>query len=173
MVESNLRGISFMVVAVATLSLMDAGVKWLVLHDISVIQIIAIRGWIIATFMLILAISRYNIMILRTSKIKHHLVRGAIGFTAPMMFFASLKFMSLATATAISFTGIFFMTGGSAWLMSEPVGKHRWFAVAVGFTGVLVIVRPGTELFSLVSLLPMGGAAAYAMMMLWLSLIHI
>ncbi len=156
-----------MVVAVAVLSLMDAGVKWLVLHDITVIQIIAIRGWLIALFMLLLAAKRYDLMILRTTKIKQHLIRGLIGFLAPMMFFAALKFMSLANATAIAFSGIFFMTAGSSWLMSEPVGKHRWLAVVVGFFGVLVIVRPGTELFTVVSLLPIGGAAAYALMMLW------
>lgn len=167
MAESNLRGIAFMVMAVAVLSLMDAGVKWLVLRDIPVIQIIALRGWLIVVFLLLLAVVRYNISILRTAKIKQHIVRSMIGFVAPMMFFASLKFMSLATATAVSFSGIFFMTAGSAWLMSEPVGKHRWFAVFVGFTGVLVMVRPGSELFSIVSLLPVVAAAGYAMMILW------
>lgn len=167
MVDSNLRGIAFMALAVAVLSVMDAGMKWLILHDIPVIQIIAIRGWLIVVFMLLLAAVRYDITILRTAKLKQHIIRSVLGFAAPMMFFTSLKFMSLATATAVSFSGIFFMTAGSAWLMSEPVGRHRWLAVVVGFMGVLVIVRPGTDFFSPVALLPAGGAAAYAMMMLW------
>lgn len=156
-----------MLAAMATLSTMDAGVKWLLLRDIPVFQVIAVRGWIITTAMLLLIAIKYDLLILRTAKLRQHLLRAATGFLAPLLFFLSLKYLPLADATAIFFCGIFFMTAGSAWLLSESVGKHRWIAVFVGFVGVLLIARPGVGVFQPASLLPVAGAASYALLMLW------
>ncbi|MCB1756518.1 MAG: DMT family transporter [Gammaproteobacteria bacterium] len=153
--------------AMAVLSSMDAGVKWLLLRDIPVVQVIALRGWIVTSTMLLMIAVKYDLMILRTGKLRQHLLRAAMGFFAPLSFFLSLKYLPLADATAIFFCGIFFMTAGSAWMFAEPVGKHRWLAVFIGFMGVLLIVRPGAGVFHPASLLLIVGAASYALMMLW------
>ncbi len=156
-----------MLLAMATLSIMDAGIKWLVLRDIPVMQIIAIRGWLITIALLIYVIWRFDLKILHTTKLKQHIVRAGLGVFAPLLFFYSLRFLPLADATAIFFCGIFFMTAGSAWILNEPVGWHRWTAVIVGFIGVLIIIRPGAEVFQSASILPVISAASYATMLLW------
>ncbi len=165
--QSNLNGIILMLTAMAALSAMDAGVKWLVLREVPVLQIIAMRGWLIIGFLLILVFFKYDPLILRTAKLKQHLLRAALGMVAPVAFFISLRFLPLADATAIFFCGIFFMTVGSSWFLDEPVGTHRWVAAITGFTGVLLVVQPGTAVFQAASILPILAALAYAMLMLW------
>jgi drug/metabolite transporter (DMT)-like permease len=50
--------------------------------------------------------------------------------------------MPLTEATALSFSAPLFMTALSALILHEKVGRHRWAAVAVGFVGVLIMIRP-------------------------------
>lgn len=165
--ESNLKGISYMMSAIAVLSMMDAGIKWLVMRDIPVLQIIAMRGWIITVFLLVLTVTKFDISMLATKKAKQHFLRAALGFIAPFAFFVSLRYLPLADTTAIFFCSIFFMTAGSAWFMKESVGIHRWIAIVVGFVGVLFIVRPGVGSVQIAGLLPVVGALSYAMLLLW------
>jgi len=55
------------------------------------------------------------------------------------------------------------MTLGAALLLGEPVGWRRWVAIAAGFVGVLIIVRPGAEGFNQFSLLALVSVAFYVM----------
>jgi drug/metabolite transporter (DMT)-like permease len=48
-------------------------------------------------------------------------------------------------------------------LLGEKVGKVRWFAVLVGFAGVVIIINPGSDAFSVNALLPIGAALCYAL----------
>src|SRR3546814_1790027 len=59
-----------------------------------------------------------------------------------------------------------FITALSVPMLGERVGLRRWAAVVVGFTGVLVVVQPGTASFRVEALLPLGGAPTYALAML-------
>jgi len=77
-------------------------------------------------------------------------------------FYASLPFISLATAGAGIYLAPIFMTLLSARVLGEPVGRRGWLGVLLGFVGVLVLLRPGTEAFSLWAVLPVIGAAFYA-----------
>jgi drug/metabolite transporter (DMT)-like permease len=70
--------------------------------------------------------------------------------------------MSLADATAISFTSPLFITLLAIPILGERVDKARWLAVFAGLCGVLVVVRPGSGLASWISVLPLLGAIAFA-----------
>lgn len=162
----TLKGILLMLLGISFLSMMDSVVKWLLLHGISVIEIIAIRGWLITAAILLSLPSQGGWKTLQTGRIKLHLVRTAIGFFAPFCFFTSLKFLPLADATAIFFCTTFFMTAGSTIFLGEYVGPHRWAAVIVGFAGVLLVSSPGNESFHPAAILPLIAGAAYAVIML-------
>jgi drug/metabolite transporter (DMT)-like permease len=71
--------------------------------------------------------------------------------------------MPIADATAIGFVSPLFVTALSIPILGEQVGLRRWSAVAVGFIGVLVLVRPGTASFNPAAFLPVASAACWAL----------
>jgi len=79
----------------------------------------------------------------RTQRPLAHLARGAIGFTTMVLAFAALTYLPLAEAATIGFAAPFFSVALSALVLGEPVGRHRWSAVALGFAGVMIVMRPG------------------------------
>jgi len=91
------------------------------------------------------------------------LARGLAVTLAQLLFYLSLGLMAFATATTISYTTALFTTALAVPLLGERVGAIRWVAVAIGFVGVVLIMRPGTVDFAWVMLLPCGAAALYAL----------
>src|SRR5690606_20027270 len=89
--------------------------------------------------------------------------RSAIGVATTALFFTAVWLMPLADATAIAFTGTLFVTALSVPLLGEKVGPRRWAAVAVGFLGALVILRPGFGVFGAGALFALGAAFCYAL----------
>jgi len=78
----------------------------------------------------------------RTARPVAHLTRGVLGLTTMVLAFSALAYLPLAEATTIGFVAPLFSVILSALVLSEPVGRHRWSAVALGFIGVLVVMRP-------------------------------
>ena len=91
------------------------------------------------------------------------LSRGFFIATAQFCLYYSLTIMELATASTLAFAGPLFITTLSVPLLKHKVGILRWFAVAIGFGGVLLIVKPGSEIFKYTSMLPIGAAFFYAL----------
>jgi drug/metabolite transporter (DMT)-like permease len=79
----------------------------------------------------------------RTERPLAHLARGMIGLTTMVLGFAALTYLPLAEAATIGFAAPFFAVALSALILGEPVGRHRWSAVALGFVGVLIVMQPG------------------------------
>lgn len=98
----------------------------------------------------------------RTKRLPAHLLRGMFVVFANMLFFLGLAAMPFADAVAIFFISPLVITVFSVIFLRETVGPWRWAAIAVGFIGVLVVMRPGTGTFQLASLLPLGAAFCYA-----------
>ncbi|WP_420723486.1 MULTISPECIES: DMT family transporter [unclassified Hwanghaeella] len=71
------------------------------------------------------------------------LFRGATACVGVIVWMTALTMLPLAEVTAISFAAPLFATIGSAVILRETVRLRRWTAVAIGFFGVLVILRPG------------------------------
>jgi len=91
------------------------------------------------------------------------LLRSALLVAMWVAFYAALPILSLSTVAAAYYSGPLFIALFSALLTGEPVGVRRWTAIAVGFAGVLIIVRPGGEAFSWLTLLPVLSAVFYAL----------
>lgn len=99
---------------------------------------------------------------LRTRHIKLQLVRSLFLFGATASFFTSLAFMPLAEVAAVFQIGPLIITILSAVVLREYVGPRRWTGVVVGLAGVLIIIRPGSDVFQLAAILPAFGAFCYA-----------
>ena len=165
--KRNLAGVGYILAGVAFLSTMDSVAKVLVGADYSVMQLLAVRGWIIVVVMTPVLLKLGGLSVLKTKQPFKHLLRITVGFAAPYFFFSSLKGMGLADATVIFFGGgTFLMTALSVPLFKERVGPHRWGAVAVGFVGVVIAARPTGGVFQLEALYALASGAAYALMVL-------
>lgn len=77
--------------------------------------------------------------------------------------YAAIPLLSLSVVGAAFYTGPLFITLFSALLIREPVGARGWAAVGIGFVGVLIILRPGSEHFTTLALLPVLAGLFYAL----------
>jgi len=77
--------------------------------------------------------------------------------------YTAIPLLSLSVVGAAFYTGPLFITLFSALLIREPVGLRGWIAVSAGFLGVLVILRPGTEHFTSLALMPVLAGLFYAL----------
>jgi len=155
----ELRGIGLYTAAILLLSVMDALIKWTTDHY-PVVQIVAFRSVIGLLPILVVLAWRRRFHELRTRRPLIHVVRGVIGVSAGFCFFYAFKTLPLVDAYAIAFASPLFITALSVPVLGEAVGPRRWTAVAVGFVGILVILRPGIE--GIDQFLTLGGLAALA-----------
>ena len=88
--------------------------------------------------------------------------RGLFVAVAQLLFFTALAKLELATVSALAQTNAVFIAIIATFVYGERPGLWRWGAVIVGFVGVLLIVRPGSEVFTWTSVLPIGAAFCYA-----------
>lgn len=102
---------------------------------------------------------------MKTDHLQLQLLRILLALIAMLAGFTAVVNMPLADATAIAFAKSFFVTIFAVFILNESVGLYRWSAVFVGFIGVMVMVRPGTEGFSLYGGLAVVGAASAGLVM--------
>jgi len=91
------------------------------------------------------------------------LLRGLFIAMAQFCFYLSITKMELATASTLTYISPVLITLLSIPILKHEVGLWRWLAVIVGFLGVVVIMGPGTEIFTVYSLLPIGAALGYSL----------
>ena len=89
--------------------------------------------------------------------------RGFCIFFAQICFYLAIIKLEYATAATLAFASPIFLTALSVPILGNKVGPWRWSAVAAGFFGVLLIIRPGSDLFRPEAFLPLGAAFGYAM----------
>ena len=161
--RTRIIGVFCIVGGMLFFSLNDMGIKFLsgdyALHQVVLIRTIVAMAILLAVVMPL----QGGYTGLRTRRLRVHILRGVFVVFANMLFFVALAAMPLAEAVAISFVSPLLITALSVLLLSEKVGPRRWLAVGFGLLGVIVILRPGTEAFRPVAILPLLGAVAYAM----------
>ena len=159
--DRPLAGIGYVVTGYLFLSIMDGVAKWLVTGDISTVQIIAYRGWMVLIVLLIALPFVGGKAALGTNRFKAHTIRAFVGCLAPVLFFEGLRHLSMADSVTLFFGSAFMMTAISAIFLGERVGIHRWSAIVIGFAGVVIVTRPG-DAFQLAAFLPIGASISYA-----------
>jgi drug/metabolite transporter (DMT)-like permease len=99
----------------------------------------------------------------RSRRLELQIARSLLQLISTALFFVALLLLPLATAVSIAFVQPLLVTALSGPLLGERVGGRRWAAVAVGFAGALVIVRPGGGGFGWATALPLGMALSSAL----------
>ncbi|MEO6929643.1 MAG: DMT family transporter [Casimicrobiaceae bacterium] len=99
----------------------------------------------------------------RSRRLRLQLARSAFLFGATVFFFAGLRFLPLAEGSAITFLAPVFIVMLSAPMLGEEPTRARWLAVFVGFVGVLILMRPGSAVFSPSALLMVAAAMCNAL----------
>jgi drug/metabolite transporter (DMT)-like permease len=160
--RANLIGAAYALAAVMCFSINDVGIKFLsggyALH-----QVVFIRALVaLVVFACLVMPFAGGFAVLRTRRPVMHIVRGLCVVAANMCLFLGLAALPIADATAIFFVSPLVITVFSVIFLHETVGPRRWAAIAVGFIGVLIIVKPGTAAFQAASLLPIAAAFLYA-----------
>lgn len=89
-------------------------------------------------------------------------LRGVFMFLSTILFFTGITYLPLAEAAAITFMAPIFTVGLSVLVLKEHVGIRRWSAVAVGFLGVLVILRPGLQVLAPAHFMVLGTAFCFS-----------
>ncbi|EHL99098.1 putative membrane protein [Acetobacteraceae bacterium AT-5844] len=107
--------------------------------------------------------------LLRTRHAPLHILRGSCSLATWALYYFSLGFLDLATATALSFTNVMATTLLAGPLLKEKVGPLRWAGVMAGFAGVCVMLRPW-EGAGLMAAAPIGVAAALGSSITWCGL---
>ncbi|PJI86403.1 EamA-like transporter family protein [Yoonia maricola] len=149
-------------ISVVFFSVNDVAIKFLsggyALHQVVLIR--SVIGLLIIVAVIAPLTTGWGIA--RTKKLRMHMLRGLCVVFANMTFFLGLAAMSLADAVAIFFISPLVITLFSVLFLGEVVGPRRWAAIAVGFIGILVMMRPGTDAFQVASVLPLAAAFCYA-----------
>jgi len=130
-----------MLLSVFLFAWVDAIGKLLTVH-IHPLQVGWTRQLGIAAIALYL-IARRGPGVLRTNCKGLQIARAATVAGASTFIYFALQHVPLADATAVLFVGPFMVTIAAAIFLREPVGLRRWVAVAAGFAGTLLVVRPG------------------------------
>lgn len=90
-------------------------------------------------------------------------IRGLSVTMAQMSYYVALMHLEFATASTLVFAGPLFVTILSVPILREQVGIWRWSAVGMGFAGIVLIMRPGSDIFAWWAALPVLAAAGYAL----------
>ena len=141
------QAIGFMLISVALYASQDVLIKSLPVN-LSLIQIVFFRS-IFAFIPILIFALRDNDFTFVSQKWGMHLLRSLFSSLALICFIASFRMIPLADAYSLTFSCPLFMTALCVAFLKEKVPLQRWFAVSLGFVGVLIIMRPGTTAFQI------------------------
>jgi drug/metabolite transporter (DMT)-like permease len=158
----HVAGILCMLAGCLLITLNDAATKWLT-SDYPIGQIIFMRGILSVGMILVFCMARRRPHELRPHDLRFQLYRGGFFVATIALFTLGLKLLPLPVMTAVSFVAPIIMTALAGPLLGETADLRRWFAVIAGFAGVVLIVDPGAESWSLAALVPLGCALASAL----------
>ncbi|NKB51746.1 MAG: EamA family transporter [Rhizobiaceae bacterium] len=158
-----------MCVSTVAFAIMHALVRY-VSSELPPFQIAFFRNLFGFVFLLPLLV-RSKFEMFQSRRIGLHALRGVVNIAAMLMFFTALSLSPLAKVTALSFTGPIFVAVLSIVVLGERFRLYRWLAIATGFLGMLIILRPGMVALDTGGLLAAGAAALWAVAMILIKLL--
>lgn len=161
----NAKGVAFLIAGIAVFSVQDLILK-LLSGGYPLHQAMVLRSLTAIPFLLIIVHLDGGLGSLFTKGTKAMIGRGLVMFAAYTAYYLALAALPMATTVALYFSAPLFITILSVVFLSEKVGPRRWIALLAGFAGVLVMVRPGGDLFDWAALLPVLAGLTYAISMI-------
>ena len=146
-----MKAIIFSLLGWMFLPVMDGFAKYLS-DDLPILQITWARYFFTVAFVFPIMLFFYKKQLVWSDKPKLQIFRGLILLSANICFFYAISVISLAKALTLAFIAPLIVTAFSPILLGEKVGFRRWTAVAVGFIGSLIVIRPGFLEFNLASM---------------------
>lgn len=163
--RDSAKGIALLVAGIAVFSIQDLILKLLSgaypLH-----QAMVLRSLTALPLLLLLVHRDGGLGTLITPGTRAMILRGVVMFLAYTSYYLALAALPMATTVALYFSAPLFITILSVVILGETVGPRRWVALFAGFAGVLIMVRPGGDLFDWAALLPVIAGLTYAISMI-------
>ena len=159
--SAGLIGIIFMMLGQLSFSINDTLVKEIVIdssNNMSVINVIFLRGLITTLLIFIFLIFYEKKNILTILKFKKYHQRGIYEVLTAIFFFTGLILLPVAEVYTLLMTNPFFVTIFAFLFLKEKVGVRRWGAVAIGFIGVIFVVNPQNVSFNVLYIFPIIAA---------------
>lgn len=158
----NLRGSLLMILSMAGFAVEDMAVKIAVRH-MPAGEVLVIYGLIGMVVFAALAMAHGEPPLPRAFLGRVMILRSSFEIVGRVFFALSLALIPLSTASAILQATPLVVVAGAALIFGETVGWRRWSAVAVGFVGVLMVIRPGLAGFDALSLLAVVAMLGFAL----------
>ena len=158
----TLVGILFMLAASSLFPVMNGLVQVMSAYY-STEQIVWARAASHFIFIVALFLPALAVTVLRTATPKWQIIRSMVHLMSMLFFFTGVKYLPLAKAASISFTAPFFVALLAWPMLGERLTLSRFGAIMVAFTGVLIIIRPGSDVFQWASLYMLGSALCYGL----------
>jgi drug/metabolite transporter (DMT)-like permease len=160
--RNRLVGIGLMSITFLCFAVLDCGAKWLV-QTLPVLQVVWLRFLFHALFSTALMAPKFGSDLLRPRRPKLQFLRAMFMPVMTGLNFWALQYLQLAETGSIQFSVPIIIALIAAPMLGERMDRARWAAIAVGFVGVLIIVRPGTQGFHPALLLSIINAFLYAL----------
>ncbi len=157
----TLRGIFFLLLALLVFTVQDAMVKYLT-ESHAVLQILTWRILIVVCILGCIAKYKLGWQFLNTDRRALMFLRGFLAFAAFTNYYFALSYLPLADAATVYMTAPLFVTALSVPMLGEQVGMRRWVAVTIGFTAVVYMLNPGSDIFQPIAALPLASALFYS-----------
>ncbi|WP_298857054.1 DMT family transporter [uncultured Sulfitobacter sp.] len=158
----NLRGATIMVLSMLGFAIEDAFIKMMG-DALPVGQILVMLGIGGSAVFAVVVLAQKRALFERDMLAAPVLTRAMGEIIGTMCFISAIVYTPLSTASAILQATPLVVTLGAALFLGEAVGWRRWAAIIVGFIGVLMIIRPGLDGFSPLSLFAVGGVFGLAL----------
>ena len=150
--SDNSKGAALMTGASLAFVLNDFMMK-LVFAELSVVQGVFLRGLCVCPLLILICLQRHQLFVTVPRSDRGIIVcRTALEIAITFLFLLALSQLSLAHVTAVLQAVPLILTAFAAIILREQVGWRRWAAVGIGFIGVMMIIKPGLDGFSVFSL---------------------
>jgi drug/metabolite transporter (DMT)-like permease len=159
--RSRRIGIGLIAGATMCFAVLDATAKHLV-QSLPVPQVVWLRFVGHVLLMSAILAPRHGAALVRMKSPRLQLLRGAMLASMTALNFVALQYLQLAETGAIQFSVPLLIALLSAWWLGERLDARRWIAIALGFGGVLLVIRPGSQAFHPAILLSVVNVLLYA-----------
>lgn len=159
--DRPLKSIFCLMGGIFVFSIQDVIIKW-ISGKYPVHEIVLLRSFFAIIPILLIAYLEGGLHLLRTRHYAVHIIRSLIMFCAYICFYLSLAALPLAETVSLFFSAPIFITILSVIFLGEKVEFRGWMAVLVGFFGVIIMLRPSSEMIDPAALLALLTAVLYA-----------
>tara|TARA_Y100001970_G_scaffold254565_1_gene330423 strand:+ start:60 stop:920 length:861 start_codon:yes stop_codon:yes gene_type:complete len=154
-------GIFFGIIAFFLFATTDVAQKYATIYH-SIFQIMLFRYLFLFIIAIIEAKRKKNVRVWKTNNLKLQLIRSLCSILETAFFVTSFRYLSLGDVHSVAALSPIIVVALSIIFLKEFVDKKIWFAIFFGFIGVLIILRPGFDVFNFKSLIPLGAAFTFA-----------